>query len=288
MPIVAPGRLPLGPPRKAARRRIPNPSMNTCVSRSAPARGTIGIVSEPFARRCALHTDLAARSSSRFSSPCSRPAAAERNLEAFASAGNLRRRNRRRGRRARARPDVPRAARPARGNALRLGRRGSAKLLDEEHPDPARYSPLRRRAPAGGHASRRAALPKRALSELRRYPARPIRARGAGRHGEGARPQDRRPLRVAGALRTRRHRATRASPKGSILGHQLEVGLGDTAVGAAPGLGNVFPARARRNAILRPALRFVVDETADHAHPLSVRTGIETLGRLHDVRQEDS
>src|SRR5690606_23689396 len=52
--------------------------------------------------------------------------------------------------------------------------------------------------------------------------------------------------------------------------HHLEVVLGHPAVGAGPGVWNVFPARARRDAFLRQPEGLVVDEAADDAHPGAV------------------
>ena len=55
--------------------------------------------------------------------------------------------------------------------------------------------------------------------------------------------------------------------------HHLEVVLGHAAIRAGPGVGNVFPARARGDAFFRQPERLVVDEAADHAHPGAIGSG---------------
>src|SRR5690242_20825631 len=53
-----------------------------------------------------------------------------------------------------------------------------------------------------------------------------------------------------------------------------------------PGVGNVFPARARRDALFRQPGFFVVDEAAHHAHELAI--GFDGCGGCgHDSRSEE-
>src|SRR5690606_33283875 len=53
----------------------------------------------------------------------------------------------------------------------------------------------------------------------------------------------------------------------ALHGHHFEIVLGHAAVRARPGLGNVFPARAGGDAVVRKSGSLVVDEAADDAHP---------------------
>ena len=60
---------------------------------------------------------------------------------------------------------------------------------------------------------------------------------------------------------------------GGVLGRrfleEFEILLADTAVGAQPVLGHVFPARSRFDAIVRPAFGFVVDQTTNDTFELA-------------------
>jgi hypothetical protein len=55
--------------------------------------------------------------------------------------------------------------------------------------------------------------------------------------------------------------------------HQLEVFLADAAVRTRPRVRHFFPTRPRLDTVLRQALRFVIDESANHAHPGAVSDG---------------
>src|SRR5690625_1700186 len=54
-----------------------------------------------------------------------------------------------------------------------------------------------------------------------------------------------------------------------LLRQQVEVGFGDAAVGAHPVVGNVFKARAGRDAVFWPPGRLVVQQATGPAHPKS-------------------
>src|SRR5690348_15192783 len=67
---------------------------------------------------------------------------------------------------------------------------------------------------------------------------------------------------------------------GSDFDH-LEIVLGHAAVGTGPCVGNVLPARPRRDAFFRQAGFLIVDEAADHAHELAI--GLDGCGACgHD------
>src|SRR3954463_12462072 len=61
----------------------------------------------------------------------------------------------------------------------------------------------------------------------------------------------------------------RGVASGSDLDH-LEIFLAGSAFGTGPVDRNVFPASARRDALLRQSRLLVVDPAADQAHPASV------------------
>lgn len=55
----------------------------------------------------------------------------------------------------------------------------------------------------------------------------------------------------------------------SVELYHLEIILGRAAIGAGPGIGHVFPTCASRDPFLGLTGSFVVNVTADNAHPLS-------------------
>src|SRR3546814_8001144 len=68
-------------------------------------------------------------------------------------------------------------------------------------------------------------------------------------------------------------RALRASGQRASSQHHLEIVLGHAAVRARPGVRDVFPARARGDALFGQPGRFVVDEATHDAHPGAVGGG---------------
>ena len=65
----------------------------------------------------------------------------------------------------------------------------------------------------------------------------------------------------------------------------VEIIFSDAAIRACPRFGHIFPAGSWRNAVLRQAGRFVVNEAAYHAHPSAERGGVG-IGCLHDAMSQ--
>jgi hypothetical protein len=66
----------------------------------------------------------------------------------------------------------------------------------------------------------------------------------------------------------------------------LEIGLGHAAIGAGPGVGDVFPAGAWGDALVRQSFGLVVDIAANDAHPGAVSHG--GSGFIHWIMSKHS
>ena len=82
---------------------------------------------------------------------------------------------------------------------------------------------------------------------------------------------------TCGGTRALRRSGTRLE---SELDH-LEIGLGHATVRASPCFRHIFPARAGLDAVIRPALGFAVEKSANHTHERAKRC--ISLGHDHSV-----
>jgi hypothetical protein len=59
--------------------------------------------------------------------------------------------------------------------------------------------------------------------------------------------------------------------------HKLEIAFSHTTIGTSPAIGNIFPLGAGRNAISRPSLRFVVNQSTHNTLPFpELATHVDT------------